>query len=169
MNSLILNRPITPEDILREREARAKVLYSPCQDNDIKWRYCSCFVCRGVWDPTGEEDARIANAQRKQGLEAATKEPDSDDEDPFPLSLPLPKDSDKRATLTGSEINMALRLLVEYGEHLDHFIDDMMKHREERIRSTNCIPPTSPELDQLFSTKTALSNLVHDLTLKLMF
>jgi hypothetical protein len=169
MNSLIQNRTITPEDILRERQVRAKVLYSPCQDCDIKWRYCSCFVCRTVWDPTGEEDARIANAQREQELELENKEPESDDDDPFPMSLPPPKDSDKRFTLTGSEINIALRLLTEFGKHLDQSIEEMMEHREERIRATNCIPPTSPELTELFSTKSTLSNVIHDLSLKLMF
>jgi hypothetical protein len=169
MNSLIHNRLITPEDILKEREVRSKVLYSPCQDCDIKWRYCSCFVCRKVWDPTGEEDARLANAQREKELEVEIKEPKSDDEDPFPMSLPAPKDSEKRLTLTGSEINIALRLLTEFGEHLDHSIEEMMHHREERIRTTNCIPPTSPELTELFSTKATLSNFIHDLSQKLQF
>ena len=163
MNSLIDNRPITPEDILREREARAKVLYSPCQDCDIKWRYCSCFVCRTVWDPTGEEDARIANAERERQREQ------EEEDDPIPTSLPPQIDSDKRILMTGSEINVALRLIGAFGKHLDEKIEKFRAIHEERANSTGTLPPPPPELDDLFATKTEVVNFIHELNCKLIF
>jgi hypothetical protein len=169
MNTLILDRPITAEDVLKERLARSTVLYSPCQDNDIKWRYCSCFVCRSVWDPTGEADARMANAQREEEQlkhEAALEEKE-DDENPFPSSISLPqfKDLDKRFTLTGSEISVATRLLDKFQRHLDRCIEKLTDHHKEDL----CIPPPPPELDELFATKTEVMNILHDLNTKLIF
>jgi hypothetical protein len=168
MNSLILNRPITPEDILKERAVRAKVLYSPCQDNDIKWRYCNCFICRAVWDPTGEEDARIANAQREQHLTAAPKqdELEHEDEPVIPSSLPPAKDSDKTVTLTGSEVNTAVRLLGDFEKLLDRCVEKMTTRLEEQSRASEYLPVPPPELDQLFCTRTQVINLIHELTLK---
>jgi len=159
MNSLILNRTITPADILAERAVRAKVLYSPCQDNDIKWRYCNCFVCRGVWDPTGEDDARIANAERERHVNPTQEEP-------IPTSLPPPKDSDKTVTLTGSEANTAIRLLGEFEKLLDRCVEKMTTRLEERSRASEYLPIPPPELEQLFCTKMQVMNLIHDLTLK---
>ncbi len=164
MNSLILNRPITAEDILREREARAKILYSPCQDCDIKWRYCSCFVCRSVWDPTGEEDARTANRERESLVVPPEPKPE---EDPIPTSLPPAKDSHKTITLSGSELNLALRLITDFGKHLDKSIAKMTNTHDERIRSTGSLVPPPPELDDLFATKTAVMNAIQDLEHKL--
>lgn len=163
MNTLILDREITPADVLREREVRAKVLYSPCQDNDIKWKYCSCFVCRAVWDPTGEEDARFANAQRQNRVVVADPE-----EDPIPTSLPPAKDSDKTVTLTGSEVNTALRLLGNFESLLDRCIEKLTTRHEERSKALDSLPPPPPELDELFSTKTQVMNLIQDLSQKLM-
>jgi hypothetical protein len=169
MNTLILDRPITAEDVLKERLARSTVLYSPCQDNDIKWRYCSCFVCRSVWDPTGEADARMANAQREeeQLKQEAALEEKEDDENPFPSSISLPqfKDLDKRFTLTGSEISVATRLLDKFQRHLDRCIEKLTDHHKEDL----CIPPPPPELDELFATKTEVMNILHDLNTKLIF
>jgi Zn-finger nucleic acid-binding protein len=170
MNTLILGRPITAEDVLNERIARSAVLYSPCQDNDIKWRYCSCFICRSVWDPTGEADARMANEQRQeeqQQQEEQEPEQENDDENPFPspISLPQSKDLDKRFTLTGSEISVATRLLDKFQRHLDRCIEKLTDHHKEDL----CIPPPPPELDELFATKTEVMNILHDLNTKLIF
>lgn len=166
MNSLILNRLITPADILAERLARAKVLYSPCQDNDIKWRYCNCFVCRAVWDPTGEDDARIANAQREQPLKTPPDQEDDSDHQPIPSCLPPPRDSDKTVTLTGSELNSAIRLLTDFEKLLDRCVEKMTTRLEEQSRGSEYLPVPPPELDQLFCTKTRVMNLIHDLSLK---
>lgn len=163
MNSLILNREITAADVLKERAIRAKVLYSPCQDNDIKWRYCSCFVCRAVWDPTGEEDARFANAQRKN----PQNDPEEDD-DPIPTSLPPLKDSDKITTMTGSEVNTTIRLLTDFEKLLDRCIAKLTDRHEERVRSSEHLPVPPPELDDLFAQKTQVENLIQDLSHKLM-
>jgi hypothetical protein len=162
MNSLIHNRAITPEDILREREARAKVLYSPCQDCDIKWRYCSCFVCRAVWDPTGEQDARLANLHLRNQEE---EEPEKDNS--IPTSLPLPKDIQKTITLSGSEINLALRLITEFEKHLDESIAKLTSAHEDHILTSGTFPPAPPELDELFATKTTVMNVIQDLERKL--
>lgn len=166
MNTVILDRPITAEDILNERRARAAVLYSPCQDNDIKWRYCSCFICRTVWDPTGEADARMANRERQEEHEAAVQEAEEGD-NPVSLlmSLSQPKDYDKRFTLTGSEINVAIRLLDKFQRHLDRCIEKLTDHHKEDA----CIPPPPPELDELFVTKTEVMNIIHELNTKLIF
>ena len=160
MNSIIHNRDITPEDILREREARAKVLYSPCQDCDIKWRYCSCFVCRAVWDPTGEQDARIANLQLRRQAE-------SEEDNPIPSSLPLPRDIHKTITLSGSETNLALRLMTEFEKLLDKSIAKLTSAHEDRILTSGTFPPAPPELDELFATKTTVMNVIQDLERKL--
>lgn len=164
MNSLILNRLITPADILAERAARAKVLYSPCQDNDIKWRYCNCFVCRAVWDPTGEDDARTANAKQPVTTETETETEVS--EPIIPNCLPPSKDSDKTVTLTGSELNSAIRLLTDFEKLLDRCVEKMTTRLEEQSRGSEYLPVPPPELDQLFCTKTRVMNLIHDLSLK---
>lgn len=166
MNTLILNRPITAEDILKERAIRAKVLYSPCQDNDIKWRYCSCFVCRAVWDPTGEEDARFANANAERPVSDFPPVEATDPE--IPTSLPAPKDSDKTVTLTGSEVNITVRLLGNFETLLDRCIQKLTTRHEERSKTLDSLPPPPPELDELFSTKTQVMNLIQDLNQKLM-
>lgn len=166
MNTLIFNRPITPADVLKEREIRAKILYSPCQDNDIKWRYCPCFVCRAVWDPTGEEDARLANIQRRKELEA---EPETiQEEDPIPTSLPPQEGSNKTVTLTGSEVNTSVRLLTEFEKLLDRCIEKLTTRHEEHAKVLDCLPPPPPELDELFAQKTQVMNLIQDLAQKQM-
>ena len=64
MNTSKMNstKTITAADILEQRDAsrRAGVLaHSSNQDGDFMARVgCSCYTCRDVLDPTGEEDAR---------------------------------------------------------------------------------------------------------------
>lgn len=166
MNTLIHDRLITAADVLKEREVRAKVLYSPCQDADIKWKYCPCFVCRAIWDPTGEEDAARANAAREaQAEEQAREAPVAKPvENPhIPTCLPPPKDSDKTVTLTGAEVNTTVRLLGKYEVLLERCIQKMMGHLEEKSRNSDYLPVPPPELDELFATKTYVMNLIHDL------
>jgi hypothetical protein len=56
---------ITPEDILKQREESRKSLILAHSANSSGAFFarpgCSCYNCRDALDPTGEEDARIAN------------------------------------------------------------------------------------------------------------
>lgn len=57
---------ITAADILKERDEMRKacrLAHSPKADGEFWARVgCSCYTCRDVLDPTGEEDAAAANA-----------------------------------------------------------------------------------------------------------
>ncbi len=72
---------ITPADILKERDRRRSscmLAHSVNADGSFFARVdCSCYTCRDVLDPTGEEDAANANAMNE-----------SHESFPPPLSLP---------------------------------------------------------------------------------
>lgn len=57
---------ITPADILKERDAKRKagiLAHSANARGEFMARLdCTCYTCRDCLDPTGEEDAKVANA-----------------------------------------------------------------------------------------------------------
>lgn len=157
MNTLIRNRPITPADVLAERAVRAKVLFSPCQahPDQIKWRHCACFFCRSYWDPTGEQDAALANAE--------TNLSDAVEPEVIPTCLPPPEGSDKTVTISGSELLTAIRLLENYSSMLKQSINKIMDKHEEKVKTSESYPMLPPELDNLFCQCTIVKNCIQDL------
>lgn len=169
MNTLT-TRQITPADVLAERAVRAKVLYSPCADQDIKWRWCDCYVCRSVWDPTGEQDAARANAARQ--AETPVDTPGAPMTEPvtvpaleIPTSLPPPAGSNESVTLTGTEVNTAIRYLEGYKEQMKRSIGKIVADMESKT-TEDYLPIAPPELDNLLARKTSLSNLIDALKKK---
>ena len=75
----------TAADILRERaEARAscRLAHTSNGEGDFYARYgCPCYTCRDALDPTGEEDARLANEEYKTPPRST----------PFPMPSEPPK------------------------------------------------------------------------------
>ena len=170
MNTLT-TRQITPADVLAERSARAKVLYSPCADQDIKWRWCDCYVCRSVWDPTGEQDAERANAAREVAESPAdppavpVTEPVTVPALEIPTSLPPPAGSNETVTLTGTELNTAIRYLEGYKGQIKRSIGKIVGDMESKT-TEDYLPIAPPELDNLLARKTSLSNLIDALKKK---
>lgn len=165
MNTLT-TRKITPADVLAERAIRAKVLYSPCAEQDIKWRWCDCYVCRSVWDPTGEQDAERANAAATE--RSTAPEAEELKEDPvavIPTSLPPPAGSNETVILTGTEVNNTIRFLEAYKEQISKTISKIIDHMESKI-TEDYYPIGPPELDNLYSTKSSVMNLIDDLKKK---
>lgn len=175
MNSLITTRQITPADVLAERAARAKVLYSPCIDQDIKWRWCECYVCRSVWDPTGEKDAERANAARLTA-QSSPSPPPSPPPPPLaerpsvlrispPISLPDPEGTNEVVTISGADTSMIIQLLEKYSAVLSRSISKIISDMESRI-TDDYLPIAPPELDNLSCTKTQTENMIHHLRRK---